>query len=55
VLGYALAEDGMRVVLDQNTDFQFEYFIEYIDRFRFKDTFYQKDLLDLYRNSRGSQ
>jgi len=49
VPGYVLAEEAMRASLDQSMDFQIEYFIEHMDRYRFKDASYQKILLDLYR------
>ena len=49
VPGCVLAEEGMRASLDQSTDFKIEYFIEYMDRYRFNDVSYQKDLLNLYR------
>jgi PAS domain S-box-containing protein len=49
VPGYELSRKGMHAALDQSTDFHFEYFIEYIDWYRFKDKSYEKDLLDLYR------
>jgi len=55
VPGHHLSEEGMRASLEQTIDFQFEYFIEYMDRFRFKDTSYQKDLLDLYRTKYSSK
>jgi len=46
---YVLAEEGMRVSLEKSTDFQFEYYIEYMDYYRFKDASYQENLLSLYR------
>jgi hypothetical protein len=49
VPGYELTRRGIHAALDQSTDFQFEHFIEYMDRYRFKDASYQKGLLDLYR------
>ena len=47
--GQILVEEGMRVSLENSTDFQFEYFFEYMDRYRFTDASYKKNLLDLYR------
>lgn len=49
VPGYELAKEGMLASLEQSNDFRFEYFIEYMDRYRFKDKSYQNDLLSLYR------
>jgi hypothetical protein len=49
VPGYELAEKEIRAALDKNTDFQFKYFIEYMNRYRFKEVPFQKKLLSLYR------
>jgi PAS domain S-box-containing protein len=49
VPGYELAEKETREALNKNTDFQFEYFIEYMDRYRFDEVPFQKKLLSLYR------
>jgi len=49
VPGYELSRKGMQTAFAKSTDFHFEYFIEYLDWYRFKDTSYEKGLLDLYR------
>jgi hypothetical protein len=46
---YVFTEEGMRVSLEQSINFQFEYFIEYMDYYRFKNASYQENLLELYR------
>lgn len=49
--GRILVEEGMRVSLEQSEDFQFEYFIDYMDRYRFSDASYQKNLLSKIENT----
>ena len=51
--GHVLTEEGMRVSLEKIEDFQFEYFIEYMDYYRFTDASYKKNLLDLYRKEKN--
>jgi PAS domain S-box-containing protein len=53
--GQILAEEGMRASLQQSKDFKFEYFIEYLDRYRFSDVSYRKSMLDLFRTKYGDK
>jgi PAS domain S-box-containing protein len=53
--GYILSEKGMRAAFDQSKDFQFEYFIEYMDRYRFSDAAYQNDMFEMYRTKYSSK
>lgn len=55
VPGFIYSEEGMREILDQSEDFQFEYFIEYMDSYRFNDASYKKDLFDLYQTKYTSK
>ncbi|MFW2366836.1 MAG: PAS domain S-box protein, partial [Desulforhopalus sp.] len=49
VPGYTLSEEEMKKALEQSKDYRFEYYVEYMDRYRFNDISYQNDLLELYR------
>ena len=47
--GQLLNKEGKQVSLEKAEDFQFEYFIEYMDSYRFTDASHKKNLLNLYR------
>jgi len=47
--GYELAREEIIASLDQSVDYECEYFIEYMDYYRFQSASYYEDLHNLYR------